>query len=178
MPHETEATWEKKSRHYIHPPELVIWFRHPRAVFTAKLQPHLNSCQCKYLYWWDCCALPPTHTHTPPLSSWFFNLCTFSFIYLGRATTPRKQLGRKLKGIWENTYPSEQSDTRDSKAEFLVASSAPHFSFIYSVHVRISKAKTAWCNRQVWLRVQNEVGQRLTEFCQENELVIANTLFQ
>ena len=26
--------------------------------------------------------------------------------------------------------------------------------------------------------VQNETGQRLTEFCQENPLVIANTLFQ
>ena len=28
------------------------------------------------------------------------------------------------------------------------------------------------------LRVQNEAGQRLTELCQENTLVIANTLFQ
>jgi len=28
------------------------------------------------------------------------------------------------------------------------------------------------------LGVQNEAGQRLTEFCQENTLVIANTLFQ
>ena len=28
------------------------------------------------------------------------------------------------------------------------------------------------------LRVQNEAGQRLTEFCKENALVIANTLFQ
>ena len=28
------------------------------------------------------------------------------------------------------------------------------------------------------LGVQNEAGKRLTEFCQENELVIANTLFQ
>ena len=28
------------------------------------------------------------------------------------------------------------------------------------------------------LAVQNEAGQRLTEFCQENALVIANTLFQ
>ena len=28
------------------------------------------------------------------------------------------------------------------------------------------------------LRVQNESGQKLTEFCQENTLVIANTLFQ
>ena len=28
------------------------------------------------------------------------------------------------------------------------------------------------------LEVQNEAGQRLTEFCQDNMLVIANTLFQ
>ena len=28
------------------------------------------------------------------------------------------------------------------------------------------------------LRVQNKAGQRLTEFCQENVLVITNTLFQ
>jgi len=27
------------------------------------------------------------------------------------------------------------------------------------------------------LEVQNEAGQRLTEFCQENALAIANTLF-
>ena len=26
--------------------------------------------------------------------------------------------------------------------------------------------------------VQNEAGQRLTEFCQDNALVLANTLFQ
>ena len=28
------------------------------------------------------------------------------------------------------------------------------------------------------LGIQNEAGQRLTQFCQENALVIANTLFQ
>ena len=28
------------------------------------------------------------------------------------------------------------------------------------------------------LRVQNETGQRLIEFCQQNPLVIANTVFQ
>ena len=31
---------------------------------------------------------------------------------------------------------------------------------------------------ELGLRVQNEAGQRLIEFCQENTLVIANTLFQ
>ena len=28
------------------------------------------------------------------------------------------------------------------------------------------------------LEIQNEAGKRLTEFCQENALIIANTLFQ
>ena len=32
--------------------------------------------------------------------------------------------------------------------------------------------------RKFGLGVQNEAGQRLTEFCQKNTLVIANTLFQ
>ena len=35
-----------------------------------------------------------------------------------------------------------------------------------------------WSNRQIWPGMQNEAGQRLIEFCQENTLVIANTLFQ
>ena len=40
------------------------------------------------------------------------------------------------------------------------------------------KPRDTWSTRQIWLGVQNEAGQRLTEFCQENALVIANTLFQ
>ena len=40
------------------------------------------------------------------------------------------------------------------------------------------KSRNTWSNRQIGLGVQNEAGQRLTEFCQENALVIANTLFQ
>ena len=40
------------------------------------------------------------------------------------------------------------------------------------------KSRNTWGNRQIWPGVQNEAGQRLIEFCQENALVIANTLFQ
>ena len=40
------------------------------------------------------------------------------------------------------------------------------------------KSGNTWNNRQICLGVQNEAGQRLIEFCQENTLVIANTLFQ
>ena len=40
------------------------------------------------------------------------------------------------------------------------------------------KSRNTWSKGKFSLRVQNEAGQRLTEFCQENALVIANTLFQ
>ena len=40
------------------------------------------------------------------------------------------------------------------------------------------KSRDIWSNRQVWPWSKNEAGQRLTEFCQENALVIAYTLFQ
>ena len=41
-----------------------------------------------------------------------------------------------------------------------------------------SQVTITWSNSQVWPWSTNEAGQRLTEFCQENALVIANTLFQ
>ena len=40
------------------------------------------------------------------------------------------------------------------------------------------KSRDIWSNRQVGLRVKNEARQSLTEFYQENTLVIARTLFQ
>ena len=41
-----------------------------------------------------------------------------------------------------------------------------------------TKSKNSGSNRQFSLGVQNEAGQKLTEFCQENTLVKTNTLFQ
>ena len=40
------------------------------------------------------------------------------------------------------------------------------------------KSRDTWSNSKFGCGVQNETGQRLTEFCQENTLVIANILFQ
>ena len=40
------------------------------------------------------------------------------------------------------------------------------------------KSRNTWSTGKSGLGVQNEAGQRLTEFCQENTLGIANTLFQ
>ena len=42
----------------------------------------------------------------------------------------------------------------------------------------VAKNWTRLSTSHFGLQMQNEVGQRLTEFCQENALVIANTLFQ
>ena len=45
-------------------------------------------------------------------------------------------------------------------------------------HARVGSQETPGVTGKFGLGVQNETGQRLTEFCQENTLVIANTLFQ
>ena len=43
---------------------------------------------------------------------------------------------------------------------------------------KIRKSKTPGVTGKFGLGIQNEEGQRLIEFCQENALVIVNTLFQ
>ena len=40
------------------------------------------------------------------------------------------------------------------------------------------KSRNTWSKGKFGLGVQNEAGQRLKEFCQENTLVIVNTFFQ
>ena len=52
-------------------------------------------------------------------------------------------------------------------------------SFHYrGLECKSRKSRNTWSNSKFGLGVQNEAGQRLIEFCQENALVIANTLFQ
>ena len=45
-------------------------------------------------------------------------------------------------------------------------------------NAKVGSQKTPGVTGKFGSAVQNEAGQRLTEFCQENSLVIANTLFQ
>ena len=45
-------------------------------------------------------------------------------------------------------------------------------------NAKIGSQETLGVTGKFGLGVQNEAGQRLTEFCQDNALVIANTLFQ
>ena len=50
--------------------------------------------------------------------------------------------------------------------------------FIGDWNAKVGSQETPGVTGKFGLGIQNEVGQRLIEFCQENTLVIANTLFQ
>ena len=52
------------------------------------------------------------------------------------------------------------------------------FSIIGDWNTKVGGQETPGVTGKLGLRVQNEAGQRLINFCQENALVIANTLFQ
>ena len=45
-------------------------------------------------------------------------------------------------------------------------------------NAKVGSQETPWVTSKFGLGVRNEAGQRLIGFCQENALVIANTLFQ
>ena len=45
-------------------------------------------------------------------------------------------------------------------------------------NAKVGSQETSGVTGKFGLGVQNEAGQRLTEFCQENSLIRANTLFQ
>ena len=45
-------------------------------------------------------------------------------------------------------------------------------------NAKVGSQETSGVKRKFALGIRNEAGQRLIEFCQENALVIANTLFQ
>ena len=52
------------------------------------------------------------------------------------------------------------------------------FLIIGDWNVKVGSQVIPGVTSKFGLGVQNEAGQRLIEFCQENTLVIANTLFQ
>ena len=50
--------------------------------------------------------------------------------------------------------------------------------FIRDWNAKVGSQETPGVTGKFGLGIQNEAGQRVIEFCQENTLVIANTLFQ
>ena len=52
------------------------------------------------------------------------------------------------------------------------------FFIIVDWNAKVGSQETPGVTGKFGLRIRNEAGQRLIEFCQENALVITNTLFQ
>ena len=92
------------------------------------------------------------------------------------------------KSIWIVWYQTEVSNTNTEKAEVerfyealkdLLELTTKKISFsTWGVEFKSGKWRDNCSNRQVWPGVQNEAGHRLTEFCQENAVILANTLCQ
>ena len=72
----------------------------------------------------------------------------------------------KLNGSMNPTRPSRTNTKKDG------------FFIIGDWNAKVGSQETPGVTGKFGLGVWSEAGQRLIEFCQENALVIANTLFQ
>ena len=68
--------------------------------------------------------------------------------------------------------------TRPFRYDLLELTPKKHVLFIIGEwNAKVGSQETPGVTGKFGLKIRNEAGQRLIEFCQENALVIANTLF-
>ena len=78
-----------------------------------------------------------------------------------------------------NTEGAEVENFYEDLQDFLELTPQKDVLFIIGDwNAKVGRKETPGVTGKFGVGVQNEAGQRLTEFCQENALVIANTLFQ
>ena len=78
-----------------------------------------------------------------------------------------------------NAEEAEVEQPYEGQQDLLKLTSQQGVLFIIGdCNAKVGSQETPGVTGKFGLGVQNEAGQRLTEFCQENALVIANTLFQ
>ena len=70
------------------------------------------------------------------------------------------------------------SNSEEAEVEWFYEDLQDVLFIIGDWNAKVGSQETPGVTGKFGLRIQNEVGQRLIEFCQENTLVIANTLFQ
>ena len=102
----------------------------------------------------------------------------------------QKDLGSFIKqAIYYHSNPSLGPTTNDEEAEdgwFYedlqdLLELTPKTGILFIIgdwNAKVGSQEILGVTGKFGLGVQNEAGQRLTEFCQENALVMANTLFQ
>ena len=78
-----------------------------------------------------------------------------------------------------NTEEAEVEQFYEDLQDLLELTPQKYVLFIIgNWNAKVGSQETPRVTGKFGLGVQNEAGQRLTEFCQENTLVIANTIFQ
>ena len=78
-----------------------------------------------------------------------------------------------------NTEEAEVEQFYEDLQDLLELTPKKDFLFIIGdCNTKVGSQETPGVTGKFCLGVQNEAGQMLIEFCQENTLVIANTLFQ
>ena len=103
---------------------------------------------------------------------WQNDLCSFpreTIQYYGNPSLcPNQECWRNWHWmvLWRPTRPSRTNTQRDI------------FFILGDWNAKVGSQETPRVTGKFGLGVQNEAGQRLIEFSQENALVIANTLFQ
>ena len=101
---------------------------------------------------------------------WQNDLCLFSMqtiqYHSNPSLCPDHQCWRSWMVLWRPTRPFRTST--QERCPF-------HYR---GLECKVGSQEIRGITGKFGLGVQNEAGQRLTEFCQENALVIANTIFQ
>ena len=85
----------------------------------------------------------------------------------------------QIYALTSNAEEAEVEWFYDDLQDVLELASKKDILFIISDwNAKVGSQETPGETGKFGLGVQNEAGQRLIEFCQENTLIIANTLFQ
>ena len=77
-----------------------------------------------------------------------------------------------------NAEEAEVEQFYEDQQDLLEHPQKMSFFIIGDWNAKVASQETPGVTGKFGLGIQNEAGQRLIEFCQENALVIANTLFQ
>ena len=85
----------------------------------------------------------------------------------------------QVHALTSNTNEAEVEQFYEDLQDLLELTSKKDVLFIIGDwNAKVGRQETPGVTGKFGLVVQNEAGQRLIEFCQENALVRANTLFQ
>ena len=96
---------------------------------------------------------------------------------------PRQTIQYQVIQIYAPTSNAEEADLNGSMKTYLqdLLELTPKKDVLFIIadwDAKIGSQETPGVTDKFGLGIQNEAVQRLIEFCQENALVIANTLFQ